>query len=470
MDRKRFVSALLLIIFISVPIMGYPAGWVDDWLDQKTGQGAGYFEGQKRGYASGGTFSARVYNGGNEPLISASPPKIKAGCGGIDIFGGGLSFVNFDYLVGQMEHMVANAPMVAFDIAFNVLCESCAKAVKSAKVITDGLNGLQFDSCQASKVMVANLYKGGGGQNAAIRAEADADFSLGTGAKTLYNDVVKDWKTNPVQTASQEAAKVEQCPTPLKDLYFSPGQTILAKLGAKHGYDTTYIDLIRGFIGDLSLIKKVEGGKEVLRTIYIPPCSENKIDSADGLFFGKAMIRPGDGGACKLLSGSQNMSRWAFEKLNKITTTMRKKGALSGSDKSFLDSIPLPMYSGLKLAVNTENNMALLMPLSEITARAYANAIMLDIYNAILTMLQTAHEIDRNHSDPSARCQSDLSLPMSTELESMAERAHLGLTSIHNSYAAALKESQIVMEVTRRYEDFDRISRESLTKIVHSRR
>src|SRR5208283_5539131 len=35
------------------------AGWINDWIAQKTESGPAYFEGQKRGYFTGGSYSAR---------------------------------------------------------------------------------------------------------------------------------------------------------------------------------------------------------------------------------------------------------------------------------------------------------------------------------------------------------------------------------------------------------------------------
>ena len=126
MKDKRFFQRLLAS-FLVLAILPWPlgtgvlrAGWVDDWLQQKTETSPGYFEGQKRGYFTGGSFSAR-WQQSNDYLFTAMPPKIKAGCGGIDVFLGGFSYLNFEYLVTKLQRIMQAAPAAAFDIALNVL-------------------------------------------------------------------------------------------------------------------------------------------------------------------------------------------------------------------------------------------------------------------------------------------------------------------------------------------------------------
>ena len=58
------------------------------------------YQGQKAGYMTGGgiTVRGRVIN--SKPL-SVSLPGFDAGCGGIDIFNGGFTFINHEQLVGS---------------------------------------------------------------------------------------------------------------------------------------------------------------------------------------------------------------------------------------------------------------------------------------------------------------------------------------------------------------------------------
>ena len=115
------VVALLLGLLVGTIAR---AGFVDDWITQKSETSPGYFEGQKRGYFTGGSFSAR-WPQTRDYLVSFEPPRLKFGCGGIDAFMGGFSFMNFEYLVQKLQRIIQAAPAAAFDLALKNLCEPC---------------------------------------------------------------------------------------------------------------------------------------------------------------------------------------------------------------------------------------------------------------------------------------------------------------------------------------------------------
>ena len=83
-------------------------------------------------------------------------PRIKSGCGGIDVFMGGFSFMNTDYLVNKLQAILAGAPAVAFDLALKTLCEQCSNTIKNFEALADKLNSMQFDECAASKELVGD--------------------------------------------------------------------------------------------------------------------------------------------------------------------------------------------------------------------------------------------------------------------------------------------------------------------------
>ena len=112
----RKIILTLVFLFITMPA---GAEWIDDWIQQKTYSGPAYLEGQKRGFASAGSMSLRWKHGVDYP-ITIQKPRIKAGCGGIDLFLGGASFLNSDYLVDKLESMISAAPAIAFQIALGL--------------------------------------------------------------------------------------------------------------------------------------------------------------------------------------------------------------------------------------------------------------------------------------------------------------------------------------------------------------
>jgi conjugative transfer pilus assembly protein TraH len=63
--------------------------WAETWFDNVTYSSPGSFEDQTRGYLTAGGMSGRV-DVHNDYLMSVTLPKVRAGCGGIDMFLGGI--------------------------------------------------------------------------------------------------------------------------------------------------------------------------------------------------------------------------------------------------------------------------------------------------------------------------------------------------------------------------------------------
>ena len=103
--RKKWALPLLfsLIISIGVCLASHAKADLNSSLnDMFTRWGGrvnvttpGAYEAQTRGFLVGGSISARVPRDTLQPFAIKSP-YIKAGCGGIDIFGGSFSFINAD--------------------------------------------------------------------------------------------------------------------------------------------------------------------------------------------------------------------------------------------------------------------------------------------------------------------------------------------------------------------------------------
>ena len=81
----------------------------------------GVFETQRRGVLSGGSAYVRSPIMNTE-LVNLQAPSFKAGCGGIDFFGGSFSFINADQFVQLLRSVASNAKGYAFQIALDIAC------------------------------------------------------------------------------------------------------------------------------------------------------------------------------------------------------------------------------------------------------------------------------------------------------------------------------------------------------------
>lgn len=460
---SRVFAFLLIIQFVSSPSY---AGWVDDWIQQKTETSPGYFEGQKRGYMTSGSFSARWYNS-NDYLFTAEPPRVKAGCGGIDVFLGGFSFLNFDYLVQKLQRILQSAPAAAFDLALNVLCEPCSKTIKSLEAISDSLNSIQLDDCKASKVLVAKAFDALGADNSRVKAEAESCFLLGRGIEDLREQIKKIWETNDNQFTRNTDEQTAGCPAELNIVFNTPNTTVLQAIGRYRGYPDDYIDLARGFIGDVLIVATTDAnGSRQNKPIPIPPCPENKPDSIENFFTGNAYMRPANGGACSRITDiNANLVEWASDQLLGIEGKIRNSQSLSNDEEVFINNIPLPVFSALKMAVSSYQSGAVIGMLSSVSARAYAFGMVSDLYNMATQSIHLANAlIAKKGQKATVTCQVELIEPVVAEVKKMLSHIHGLMSNIYSDYARVAVEASAINTLVDRYEKFEDIVSERMSQ------
>ncbi|AIJ10625.1 conjugal transfer protein TraH [Escherichia coli] len=119
----------------------------------------GVYESQRRGVIAGGRFTTktRIFD---ENLVSFAPPSWKAGCGGVDLFGGSLSFINADQIVQLLRAVAANAKGYAFQLALDNVFPDGAKWIENFQKKVQALNQHLGNTCQLSQGIVNDLVSG----------------------------------------------------------------------------------------------------------------------------------------------------------------------------------------------------------------------------------------------------------------------------------------------------------------------
>lgn len=95
----------------------------------------------------GGGFRLRANDYSFQPF-TVIPPKLRAGCGGIDLVFGGFGYFQPEYLVKFGEKIIQQAPAFAFKIALETLCPSCQKIATELENLANLINSLSLSSCQ----------------------------------------------------------------------------------------------------------------------------------------------------------------------------------------------------------------------------------------------------------------------------------------------------------------------------------
>jgi conjugative transfer pilus assembly protein TraH len=110
-------------------------------------------QGQTMNMYTGGSMFMRMPNR-TYNMASLTPPSWNAGCGGIDLFMGGFSFINKDQFVAMLKNIGSNALGYGFKLALQNLCPTCDNVMQALQATANQINRLNIDSCESAKGIV----------------------------------------------------------------------------------------------------------------------------------------------------------------------------------------------------------------------------------------------------------------------------------------------------------------------------
>lgn len=168
------------------------------------------YDSQRAGYMTGGGVSIR--NGATDTkFANVSLPKFDAGCGGIDIFTGGISFISHDQFITALKDIASAAQGYAFMLGIETVSPTIASTMKQMETWANSINSLGINSCDvatgivgsvwprrtAAKQQICRSAKGGGFASSFINARHqcsdEGDFAntmKNMAADPLYEDLL----------------------------------------------------------------------------------------------------------------------------------------------------------------------------------------------------------------------------------------------------------------------------------------
>lgn len=152
MQNKLFLL-FVMSAWLLMPYQTARADWFSDLTDNIQSNSPAAWEGQKRGYFTGGGFGLRLKTS-RDPLLNFQPPRINAGCGGIDAFWGGFNYLRPEYLVQAFQNIMSAAPAYAFKLALQQLCDPCDDVMSALQQISQAANSLALDECGSAQALV----------------------------------------------------------------------------------------------------------------------------------------------------------------------------------------------------------------------------------------------------------------------------------------------------------------------------
>lgn len=459
-------AVFLIIVICTLLSLQVPtrAGWVDDWLQQKVESSPGYFEGQKRGYVTGGSFSARWHPTTDYP-VTLMLPKVKVGCGGIDAFMGGFSFLNFEYLVQKLQNILQAAPAYAFDMALSTLCQQCSTIMKDFEALADRLNSIQISTCASSKSLVY-AARDIATRTSAIGeklGEAWSNFSLREGLSNIYQRVVEQFRSsndNPPSNASNQL--LQGCSNDIKTLFAQQG-SVLEKEAAKLGLDANFVDIARGLVGDIKIEQQVQDGRTDLAVKIIPPCAQNKKANMEDLLHGEMWAKAGNEQCYQIQDVNRNIVDYVSQKISRIASRMKARMPLDASDQAFINSNPTGVWMALRTSIGTDQESVVGSLISELTARAYVYRMLSDIYTTYIAITEKIDAAVENQASGSSsgshQCAVGIIGSGLENLDDMKHSAYQLVLAAANDTIAVTSQVNTLIEFAQKMKSFEEMAR-----------
>lgn len=184
----KFILSFILFVLTAAPTNPSFAGMQSDLQGFFESMGyasnvtaSGSFKDQTGGYYTGGSVFARA-PARNAQLANIQLPNFRGGCGGIDLFTGGFSFINSQALIGMLRAIASNASSYVFNLALQTITPQIYNTVNELNRLAQEVNNMSINSCETAAIAVAGAWP-----------KTDASSRLLCNAMGTGSNVFKDW-------------------------------------------------------------------------------------------------------------------------------------------------------------------------------------------------------------------------------------------------------------------------------------
>ncbi len=126
--------------------------------DVHVSQGDLLYKSQAAGYYSGGGGMVVRSPIKTTRFVNAHLPNIQAGCGGIDIYTGGFSFISGKQIVETMKAVASNATGYAFMLGLETVSPQIANTMRQMQSWANTMNALGINSCETAAGLIGSIW------------------------------------------------------------------------------------------------------------------------------------------------------------------------------------------------------------------------------------------------------------------------------------------------------------------------
>ena len=437
------VIATAFLAACGTALPAHAQSWAESWFDNVTYISPGSFEDQTRGSLTAGGMSGRV-DVHNDYLMSLSLPKVKAGCGGIDMFLGGMSFLDPDYLVQKLESILQAAPAVAFQYLLETLDEKMGNIISKMEAATNFLNSIQVNDCRLANRMV-QITRGDENMSGIIE-EMTGYKSVKEGYAKSYQQSREKIQANANNPTEDLRDALANCPSEVTDI-FRTG-SLLEHAASRVGA-SDWAGVMRARVGDVYM--RWDATDKVPLFSAIPACamqeSESPQDFLSGRVMRRALAMPATGADCSP-DGGKGALALTRERMDAIAGKIRSRSALSTEERQFVANIrTLPIYRMLEWGVRQDVVESVIGDTDELVALTLAYQMLNDLTRSIDFALSNAERGTNAAGAADAGnaniCQTRILTKGIEQLRDLREEVLRQRAQMRQSYMASLSQANL---------------------------
>lgn len=339
--------------------------------------GTSAYHGQSAGYYSGGSIVTR--NAVRDvQIMQMDLPSYRSGCGGIDLYAGGFSFINSDQLVSTLKNILNNSASYSFTLAMETVTPEIANVMKYWYDIANKVNQANVNSCETAESLVGGMWP----KTRAAQQRVCEDVGTGT---SLFSDWAQARQGCGAGGQFTESMNRGRQNPYYKNMIIDSGN-IVWKATQQIGFlkaDPELAELFMSLSGTVVLYKNGSGDNATMEHKQYPAIVENN-DILTALLYGsKAKIYQCDTTDTDGCLHPKQIDITIFKDnafsarvvtiLTNITNKIYEDKPLNEEEIGLLQSTSLPIYKMLNVTAAFQKDKAV------IDVTGYADVIATDI-------------------------------------------------------------------------------------------
>ena len=152
----------------------------------------GGYQDQSGGFYTGGRVFARS-KVNNADMFSLQMPHYRAGCGGIDLFMGGFSYINAQAFIALLRNIGSNASGYAFNLALATVTPLINSVLGDLLAKVQKMTNQNINSCEAAATIVGGVWP-----------QSDASTQLLCNAMSKDLGIATDWAQGRQKCGAEE--------------------------------------------------------------------------------------------------------------------------------------------------------------------------------------------------------------------------------------------------------------------------